>query len=58
MNISAKSRYAVRALVELAERSRRTAAAGPCRSARSPSGASIPPQFLEQVFATLRRSRI
>jgi Rrf2 family protein len=57
MNISAKSKYAVRALVELAERSQ----ARPERLVRLTDIAAargIPLQFLEQLFATLRRAGI
>ena len=57
MNVSAKSKYAVRALVELAERSE----ARPDRLVRLTDVASargIPLQFLEQLFASLRRAGI
>jgi len=54
MTISAKSKYAVRALVELAERS-----AGddqrPVRLTDIAAARGMPLQFLEQVFAVLRR---
>ena len=57
MNISSKSRYAVRALVELA--GREPAADGrPVPLAEIAERRAIPQQFLEQVFATLRRARI
>ena len=55
MNISAKSKYAVRALVELAER----AASDPDKPVRLTdiaAGREIPLQFLEQLFSTLRRA--
>ena len=55
MNISAKSKYAVRALVELAER----AASDPNKPiclADIAAGREIPVQFLEQLFSTLRRA--
>jgi len=57
MNISAKSKYAVRALVELAERTE----ADPGRVVRLndiATGRGIPLQFLEQLFAALRRAGI
>ena len=57
MNVSAKSKYAVRALVELAERTE----ARPDRLVRLTDVASargIPLQFLEQLFASLRRAGI
>lgn len=55
MIISAKSRYAVRALVELAERS--AADTGrPVRLGEIAARRDIPAQFLEQVFAALRRA--
>ena len=57
MNISAKSKYAVRALVELAERSE----SDPGRVVRLndiAAGRGIPLQFLEQLFAALRRAGI
>ena len=57
VNISSKSRYAVRALAELAaleaEGRDRAVPLGEIAERRE-----IPQQFLEQVFATLRRSRI
>jgi Rrf2 family protein len=55
MSISMKSRYAVRALVGLA---RREAAGRPVRLADVAASGAIPLQFLEQVFATLRRAGI
>ena len=57
VNISAKSKYAVRALVELAERTQ----ARPDRLVRLTDVAAargIPLQFLEQLFASLRRAGI
>ena len=57
MNISAKSKYAVRALVELAERGR----GSPDHLVRLTDVATargIPLQFLEQLFASLRRAGI
>jgi len=57
MNVSAKSKYAVRALVELAERTE----ARPDRLVRLTDVATargIPLQFLEQLFASLRRAGI
>lgn len=57
MNISAKSKYAVRALVELAER---TAAdsSKPVRLTEIAEGRDIPLQFLEQLFSALRRTGV
>ena len=57
MTISAKSKYAVRALVELAERSA-SDAGHPVRLCEIAARRDIPPQFLEQVFATLRRAGV
>ncbi len=57
MNVSAKSKYAVRALVELAERTE----ARPDHLVRLTDVATargIPLQFLEQLFASLRRAGI
>ena len=57
MNISAKSKYAVRALVELAERGQ----SDPDRLVRLTDVAAargIPLQFLEQLFAALRRAGV
>jgi Rrf2 family protein len=57
VNISAKSRYAVRALVELACRT----AAEPERPVRVTELATrreIPTQFLEQLLAALRRAGV
>ena len=57
MNISAKSKYAVRALVELAERGQ----GDPGHLVRLTDVATaraIPLQFLEQLFAALRRAGI
>lgn len=55
MNISAKSKYAVRALVELAERAE-AAPGKPVRLGDIAETRDIPPQFLEQLFSSLRRS--
>jgi Rrf2 family transcriptional regulator, cysteine metabolism repressor len=55
VNISMKSRYAVRALVELARRDRRQAGK-PVRLADIAASGRMPLQFLEQVFAALRRA--
>jgi Rrf2 family protein len=55
VNISAKSRYAVRALVELAERVE-AAPGKPVRLGDIAETRDIPPQFLEQLFSSLRRS--
>ena len=57
MNISMKSRYAVRALTELA-RARSPTRASRCAWARSPASREMPLQFLEQVFAALRRAGV
>jgi Rrf2 family protein len=54
MNISSKSRYAVRALVELADRAE-SAPDKPVRLADIAASREIPVQFLEQLFSTLRR---
>ena len=54
MNITAKSKYAVRALVELARRS--SGIPVPLLSLAEARG--ISPQFLEQLFSTLRRAGI
>ncbi len=55
VNISAKSRYAVRALVELADREER-APGKPVRLGDIAGSRDIPPQFLEQLFSALRRA--
>jgi Rrf2 family cysteine metabolism transcriptional repressor len=55
MNISARSKYAVRALVELAQRSDGET---PVRLTDVASTREMPLQFLEQVFASLRRAGI
>jgi Rrf2 family protein len=55
VNISAKSRYAVRALVELAERVE-AVPGKPVRLGDIADGRDIPPQFLEQLFSSLRRA--
>ena len=57
MNISAKSKYAVRALVELAERTG-PADHAPVRLNDIAASREMPLQFLEQVFAALRRAGI
>ena len=54
MNITAKSKYAVRALVELAHRASDT----PVPLVVIAEAREIPTQFLEQLFATLRRAGI
>jgi Rrf2 family protein len=57
MNISMKSRYAVRALTELSERE--VAQLGkPVRLGDIADSRDMPLQFLEQVFASLRRAGI
>jgi Rrf2 family cysteine metabolism transcriptional repressor len=56
MYISSKSRYALRALVEL---ELRTGGAGhPVRICDLAAGCDLPEQFLEQLFAALRRAGI
>ena len=57
MNISMKSRYAVRALTELARREE-TQAGRPVRLSEIADSREMPLQFLEQVFAALRRAGI
>jgi len=57
MNISMKSRYAVRALTELG-RIERTRSGGPVRLGEIAERRDIPLQFLEQVFASLRRGGV
>lgn len=54
MNITAKSKYAVRALVELAQRP----PDGPVPLVTIAEARDIPTQFLEQLFAALRRAGI
>jgi len=54
MNITSKSKYAVRALVELARRSSDV----PVPLVALAEARGIPSQFLEQLFATLRRAGI
>jgi Rrf2 family protein len=54
MNITAKSKYAVRALVELSQRT----ADAPVPLVVIAEARSIPTQFLEQLFSTLRRAGI
>jgi Rrf2 family protein len=57
VNISAKSKYAIRALVELADRT----AGDPDRPVRLTDVAAareIPLQFLEQLFSALRRAGV
>ena len=57
MNISMKSRYAVRALTELA-RYEQTQPGKPVRLGDISDRREMPLQFLEQVFASLRRAGI
>lgn len=57
MNISMKSRYAVRALTELARREE-TEPGKPVRLGDIADSRDMPLQFLEQVFAALRRSGV
>ena len=57
MNISMKSRYAVRALTELA-RCEETEPGKPVPLGDIASEREMPLQFLEQVFAALRRAGI
>jgi Rrf2 family protein len=52
LSITSKSPYAVRALVEL----HRLGGAGPVPIAEVAARGQIPAQFLEQLFATLRRA--
>ncbi len=52
ISITTKSPYALRALVEL----HRHGGAGPVPIAELARGGDIPVQFLEQLFATLRRA--
>lgn len=54
MNVTAKSKYAVRALVELAQRN----AEAPVPLVVLAEARGIPVQFLEQLFASLRRAGI
>jgi DNA-binding IscR family transcriptional regulator len=54
LSITTKSPYAVRALAELA----RSGAAGPVPIGELARRRDIPVQFLEQLFATLRRAGI
>ena len=54
MNITAKSKYAVRGLVELAERSN----GKPVSLVEVAEARGIPARFLEQLFATLRKGGI
>ena len=56
MQVSSKSRYALRALVELELRT--GGAARPVRVVDLASERDLPEQFLEQLFATLRRAGI
>ncbi|MFN8173491.1 MAG: Rrf2 family transcriptional regulator [Solirubrobacteraceae bacterium] len=53
ISITTKSPYAVRALSELAR-----SGAGPVPIAELARRRDIPPQFLEQLFATLRRAGV
>jgi len=57
VNISMKSRYAVRALTELARREE-TEPGKPVRLGDIADSRDMPLQFLEQVFAALRRSGV
>ncbi len=57
MNISMKSRYAVRALTELARREE-TEPGKPVRLGDIADSRDMPLQFLEQVFAALRRGGV
>lgn len=57
MNISMKSRYAVRALTELARREK-TAPGKPVRLGDIAHSRDMPLQFLEQVFSALRRGGV
>ena len=57
MNISMKSRYAVRALTELARREE-SQPGKPVRLAEIADSRGMPLQFLEQVFAALRRAGV
>lgn len=57
MSISMKSRYAVRALTELARR-QEGHAGKPVRLADVAEMGGMPLQFLEQVFSTLRRAGV
>ena len=57
MNISMKSRYAVRALTELARREE-TAPGKPVRLGDIAHSRDMPLQFLEQVFSALRRAGV
>jgi Rrf2 family protein len=57
VNISMKSRYAVRALTELARLEQRDPGK-PVRLADVADGRDMPLQFLEQVFAALRRAKV
>ncbi len=54
VNITAKSKYAVRALVELTQRSHQA----PVPLVVIAEAREIPSQFLEQLFAALRRAGI
>ena len=57
MNISMKSRYAVRALTELAHREE-AQPGKPVRLGEIADSRAMPLQFLEQVFAALRRAGV
>jgi len=57
VNISMKSRYAVRALTELARREE-TAPGKPVRLGDIAHSRDMPLQFLEQVFSALRRAGV
>ncbi len=58
MPISSKSRYAVRALVELAQREEELAPGTSVPLGELAERRAMPVQFLEQVFAVLRRAGI
>jgi Rrf2 family protein len=57
VNISMKSRYAVRALTELARREE-SQPGRPVRLSEIADSRDMPLQFLEQVFAALRRAGV
>jgi Rrf2 family protein len=56
MLVSSKSRYALRALVELELCSNDAKPAAPVRVCDLAARGDLPEQYLEQVFATLRRA--
>jgi len=57
VNITTKSRYAVRALVELAEQSEENGGQ-PVPLSRVANSRQVPMRFLEQLFARLRRAGV